>query len=83
MVSQIPEVYSLPFVKLLIIKINSQHVDNNGRHIILNLIINGSPVILVNHYASNYEADQVKLLNDLTHVFDHLETTANTRFVEC
>ena len=29
-------------------KINSQHVDNNGRYIVLNLLINGSPVILVN-----------------------------------
>ena len=47
-------------------KINSQHVDNNGRYIVLNLLIDGSPVILVNYYAPNYEADQVKLLNDLT-----------------
>ena len=29
-------------------KINSQHVDNNGRYIVLNLLIDGSPVILVN-----------------------------------
>ena len=62
-------------------KINSQHVDNNGRYIVLNLLIDGSPVTLVNYYAPNYEADQVKLLNDLTHVFDQLEITANTRFL--
>ena len=62
-------------------KINSQHVDNNGRYIVLNLLIDGSPVILVNYYAPNNEADQVKLLNDLTHVFDELEITGNTRFL--
>ena len=62
-------------------KIISQHVDNSGRYIVLNLLIDGSPVILVNYYASNYEADQVRLLNDLTHVFDQLETTANTGFL--
>ena len=28
-------------------KINSQHVDTNGRYIVLNLLIDGSPVILV------------------------------------
>ena len=49
-------------------KINSQHVDNNGRYIVLNLLIDGSPVRLVNYYAPNYEAGQVKLHNDLTHV---------------
>ena len=62
-------------------KINSQHVDNNGRYIILILLTDGSPVILINYYAPNNEADQVKLLNDLTHVFDELEITANTRFL--
>ena len=62
-------------------KINSQHADNNGRYIVLNLLIDGSPVILVNYYVPNNEADQVKLLNDLTHVFDELEITANTRFL--
>ena len=46
-------------------KINSQHIDNNGRHIVLNLLIDGSPVTLVSYYAPNYEADQVKLLDDL------------------
>ena len=82
MVNQMPGVYLLSFVKLLILyRINSQHVDNNGRYIVLNLPIDGSPAILVNHYAPNYEADQVKLLNDLTHVFDELEITANTRFL--
>ena len=62
-------------------KINSQHVDNNGRYIVLNLLIDGSPVILVKYYAPNNEADQVKLLNDLTHVFDELEITGSTRFL--
>ena len=62
-------------------KIISQHVDNSGRYIVLNLLIDGSPVILVNYYAPNYEADQVKLLNNLTHVFDQLEITANTSFL--
>ena len=62
-------------------KINSQHVDNNGRYIVLNLLIDGSPVILVNYYAPNNDSDQVKLLNDLTHVFDELEITGNTRFL--
>ena len=62
-------------------KINSQHVDNNGRYIVLNLIIDSSPVILVNYYAPNYEEDQMKLISDLTHVFDQLEITTNTKFL--
>ena len=62
-------------------KINSQHVDNNGRYIVLNLLIDGSPVIFVNYYVPNNEADQVKLLNDLIHVFDELEITGNTRLL--
>ena len=62
-------------------KINSQHVDNNGRYIVLNLLIDGSPVILVNYYVPNYETDQVKLLNDLNHLFDRLEITADRRFL--
>ena len=62
-------------------KINSQHVDNDGSYIVLNLLIDGSPVILVNYYAPNYEADQVKLFNDLTHVFYELEITSNTKFL--
>ena len=62
-------------------KINSQHADNDGSYIVLNLLIDGSPVILVNYYAPNYEADQVKLLNDLTHVFYELEITSNTKFL--
>ena len=45
------------------------------------MLIDGSPVILVNYYVPNNEADQVKLLNDLTHVFDELEITGNTRFL--
>ena len=45
------------------------------------MLIDSSPVILVNYYAPNYEADQVKLLNDLTHAFDQLEITANTSFL--
>ena len=62
-------------------KINSQHAYNNRRYIVLNLLIDDSPVILVNYCPPNYEADQVKLFNDLTHVFDQLEITANTRFL--
>ena len=69
------------FCKAVNYKIILQHVDNNGRYIVLNLLIDGSPVILVNYYAPNYEADQAKLLNDLTHVFDQLEITANTSFL--
>ena len=61
-------------------KIISQHADNNGRYIVLNFLTDGSPVILVNYYAPNYEADQVKPLNDLTRVLDQLEITANTSF---
>ena len=60
-------------------KINLQHVDNNGRYIVFNLLIDGNPVVRINYYAPNYEADQVKLLNNLTHVFDESEITANTR----
>ena len=60
-------------------QINLQHVDNNGRYIVFNLLIDGNPVIRINYYAPNYQADQVKLFNNLTHLFDESEITANTR----
>ena len=68
------------FLETIDYEINSQYVDNNRRYIAQNLLIDGSPVILVNYYAPNYEADQVQLLNDLTHVYAQLEITAYTRF---
>ena len=43
--------------------------------------VNSSPVILVNHYAPNYEAEQVKLFEDLTEIFDQLNVFENTKFI--
>ena len=45
------------------------------------MLIDGSPVILVNYYVPNYDSDQVKLLYDLANLFDELEITANRRFL--
>ena len=58
-----------------------QHVDNNGRYIVLNVLIDNNPVILVNYYAPNVESKQLKLLDELNHIFNSFEITENTMFI--
>ena len=56
-------------------------MDNNGRYIILKVLINNNPVVLVNYYAPNVESDQLRLLDELTHIFDQLDITEDTAFI--
>ena len=52
-------------------RVLTQHVDNNGRYIVLNVLIDNNPVILlVNYYAPNVESEQLKLLDELNHIFN-------------
>ena len=63
------------------VKIIEKYIDTSGRYIVLNTEINNSFVILVNYYAPNYEAAQVKLFEDLTGIFDQLNISENTNFI--
>ena len=40
-------------------RVITQHVDNNGRYIVLNVLIDNNPVILVNYYAPNVKSEQL------------------------
>ena len=55
-----------------------QHVDNNCRYIVLNVLIDNDPVLLVNYYATNVESEQLKLVDELNHIFNSLEMAENT-----
>ena len=58
-----------------------QHVDNNGRYIVLNVLIDNNPIILVNYYAPNVESEQLKFLDELNHIFNSFEIAENTVFI--
>ena len=62
-------------------RVITQHVNNNGRYIVLNVLIDNNPVILVNYYALNVESEQLKLLDELNHIFNSFEITENTVFI--
>ena len=62
-------------------RVITQHVDNYGRYIVLNVLIDNNPVILVNYYAPNVEPKQLKLLDELNHIFNSLEIAENTMFI--
>ena len=47
----------------------------------LNVLLDCVPFILVNYYALNYETDQLKLLEELSHIFDQLDTAENTTLI--
>ena len=47
----------------------------------LNLLLNNSLVVLVNYYALNQEAEQLKVLDRLTHIFDQLDIEEDTTFI--
>ena len=70
------------FLKVRNYQVITQHVDNNGRYIVLNVLIDNNPVvILVNYYAPNVESEQLKHLDELNHIFDSLEIPENTMFI--
>ena len=52
----------------------------NGRYIVLDVLIDNNPVILVNYYASKVESDQLKVLDQLAHIFDQLQRRWQVNF---
>ena len=59
-------------------KIKARYVDRNGRYIVLDMLIDNNLVILVNYYAPNVEPEQLKVLDELAHIFNQLQTSENT-----
>ena len=58
----------------------SKHIDNNGRYIILNVLIDNNPIVLVNYYAPNNEAEQVKILEELNRIFYTFDNHEDTKY---
>ena len=56
----------IAFCEVINYQLIALHVDNNGR-------IENKAVIMVNYYAPNVESEQLKLLDELNHIFDSLE----------
>ena len=56
-------------------------MDKNGRYIVLDMLIDNNPVILVNYYAPNVEPEQLKVLDELAHIFNQLQTSENTTII--
>ena len=53
-------------------------MDKNGRYIVLDTVIDNNPVILVNYHAPNVEYDQLRVLDELAHIFNRLQSSENT-----
>ena len=62
-------------------KIKARYVDKNSRYIVFGVLIDNNPVIQVNYYALNVESDQLKVLDELAHIFNQLQTSENTTFI--
>ena len=75
------EVVQLYFHKVINYQAIMQHVDNDGRYIVLNVLIDNSPILLVNYYAPNVESEQLKLFHKSNHIFDSLQIAENTMFI--
>ena len=71
----------IAFREKLNYRVITEHVDNNGRYIVLNVLIDNNPVILVNYYAPNVESKQLKLLDELNHIFNSFGIAENTMFI--
>ena len=58
-------------------------IANNGRYIVLNVLIDNKPVILVNYYAPNVESERLKLLDELlvSNIFDSSLIAESTIFI--
>ena len=61
-------------------KVIEKYIDTEGRYIVLNLLLNNSPVV-INYYAPDQEVEQLKVLDRLTHVLDQLDITQDTTFI--
>ena len=62
-------------------KVIAKYIDTEGRYIVLNLLLNYSTVVLINYHAPNQEAEQLKVLERLTHNLDQLDIAQDTTFV--
>ena len=62
-------------------KVIEKYIDTDGRYIVLNLLLNNSLVVLINYYAPNQEAEQLKVLDRLTHISDQLDIAQDTTFM--
>ena len=69
------------FLEGLKYEVRAQYVHDNGRYIVLDALADHNPVILVNYYAPNIETDLIKVLDEITHIFDKIETSENTTFI--
>ena len=58
-----------------------KYIDTEGHYIVLNLLLNNSPVVLINYCAPNQEAEQLKVLDRLTHILDQLDIAQDTMFM--
>ena len=47
----------------------------------LNLMLNNSPVVLINYHAPNQEAEQLKVLDHVTHILDQLDIAQDIIFI--
>ena len=61
-------------------KTKARYVDKNGRYIVLDVLIDNNPSILVNYYAPNAESEQLKVLDELGHIFNQLLRLAGWGF---
>ena len=61
--------------------IKAGYVDKNGRYIVLDVLFDNNPAILVNYFVPNVESDQLKVLDELAHIFNQLQITENTTFI--
>ena len=71
----------LVFCDVIDFQVIIQHVHNNGRYIVLNVVVNNNPVMLINYYPPNVECEQLKLLNELNHIFNSSEIAENIMFI--
>ena len=69
----------IAFGELLDYKILSVTYDSNGRFIIINITMKGSPFILINCYAPNNENGQIQIQNEMQEQLDHLDPDQDTQ----
>ena len=62
-------------------KVINRHAYDGGRFLVLNTLIEDSPVVLMNYYAPNEEKDQLKVYDDLTHILDNIDISEDTVLV--
>ena len=59
----------------------NQYVNRRVRFVVLNTLIEDSPVVLINYYAPSEEKDQLKVLDDLNHILDNIDISEVTVLV--